>query len=329
MCRHETATYACGHKEDLGFFCDYAQLYGPFFNKAACPNYSHGPETVDYNNQCGKEKGFYCAKSQDGVVVDKAKGAMLTARAQFDIKKTGFEHITLRCTNYLQEAKTRGLPAEELAKVPDYRNLVQQRQTLGQQSTILRNRIIYFNSLINHAFRERDRLLPGMCLKPEWDCSGFDFAHSIFPPDMLQPIRHTLPGQAPSLMTPGGSHPQNAANAYQDPTHRTDDETHATLGSSAPPAPQVKSTRRPKLNVTTTPKKQTTVTDEGSPMSSDIIRGNTPEGEGRMTKALRYREQLTDTRKKAVTDAMVLAGHSGWTPGTRPHGRSSRKLLET
>jgi hypothetical protein len=326
MCRHETATYACGHKEDLGFFCELAQSYGPLFNKAACHNYSHGPERVDPFNQCGKQNGFYCARSQDGVVIDKTRDAMKTAHAQFNIKKTEFQSIALTCTNYLQEAKARDLSTEALAKVPLYRDLEQKRQLLGRQCTILRNRAIYFNSLINHAFRNRNLLAPGVCHHPEWDHISFDFAHSIFPLDMLQPIRHMLPGQIPPLMPLVGQHSQNTMNQDQHQRQMTGNETPADPGSAAP-ASHVRPTQRPKLKVNITPTKQTTVTEQGSPISSDIIRGNTPEGEDRMTKAARYRAQLSVTHRKSVSDAMEEAGYDVQTHGIRPPGRQGCKLL--
>jgi hypothetical protein len=89
-------------------------------------------------------------------------------------------------------------------------------------------------------------------------------------------------------------------------------------GPQAPPAPQGKSTQRPKLKVTTTPKKQVTVTEAGSPLNSDPVRGNTPEGEDMMSRAARYRAQLTGSCQKVVTDAMNGAGYDVETHGIRP-----------
>lgn len=327
MCRHETATHACGHKEDLGFFCEYAQPYGPLFNKVNCPNYSHGAEKFDPFNQCGKQGGFYCSRSQDGVVIDRAKDTQNTTRAQLDIKKTEFERITLIRTNYLQEAKMRGMPTEELVKVPNYCKLEQQHQLLGRHCTILRNRIIYFNNMFNHAFGHRNLLAPGVCHHPEWDLVSFDFAHSIFPPDLLQPIRHLLPGQIPPPMTPVGPHLQNSMNQYQDQSQSFNNQMLAGPDHEASPVPQVKSVQRPKLKVKITPTKQITVTEEGSPMSSEIARGHTPEGEDPMARAARYRAQLTGSRQKVVREAMVDAGYDVDSHGIRPPGRHGCKFL--
>jgi hypothetical protein len=345
MCRHETATYACGHKQDLGFFCEYAQPYGPLFNKVNCPNYSHGAEKLDPINQCGKQRGFYCARSQDGVVIDKAKDAQDTATAQCNIKKSELQRIALSCSNYLQEAKMRDVPTEEPVKVPRYCELEQQRQLIGSQCTILRNRAIYFQNLLNYAFANRDRLAPGVCHYPEWDLVSFDFAYSIFSPIMLQPVRHLLPGQIPLPMKPAGPNLQDAINQYPGqippPTtpagpqprdtrnqcpgqlQSTNNETLVGPSPGAPPAPQAKSVQRPKLRVKTTPSKQTIVTEEGSPMSSELIRGNSPEGEDPMAKAARYRAQLTDSRKKVVTGAMIGAGYEIGINGIRPPGKHS------
>ena len=321
MCRHETATYACGHKEDLGFFCDYAKSYGPLFNKVNCPNYSHGAEKIDHFNQCGKQRGFYCARSQDGAVIDRVNNARETARGQLSTKQAQFQHITLTCSNYLQEAKTRSMPAEELNKNPAYSKFEQQRQLLGRQCTVLRNRIIYFNSVLNHALSNRHLLAPGVCHHPEWDFVSFDFAHSVFPPNLLQPILHTLPGQRPPLMAPAGlsadPYPQNTMNQHQNPLPSFNSNVLADP-SPAPTVPQVKSAQRPKLKVTITPTKQTTVTEEGSPISSDIIRGDTPEGETPMARAVRYRAQLNETRTQHVTDAMARAGYDVENHGIRP-----------
>lgn len=350
MCRHETATYACGHKQDLGFFCDYAKSYGPLFNKVHCPNYSHGAEKFDQFNQCGKQRGFYCARSQDGVVIDKAKDAQNTANFQLNIKKSEFQRIALSCSNYLQEAKMREMPTEELVKLPNYCKLEQQRQLVGGHCTILRNRSIYFQNLINYAFGKRDSLAPGVCHYPEWDLVSFDFDHSIFSPSMLQPIRHLMPCQIPPPVTPAGPHLQNNMNQYpsqapppmtpagpnslntmdQYPGHlqSTNNETLAGPALGAPPAPQAKSMQRPKLKVTITPTKQTIVTEEGSPMSSELIRGNTPEGENMMARAARYRAQLTGSRKKVVIGAMIGAGYDVGSQGIRPPGKHGCKLSD-
>lgn len=332
MCRHETATYACGHREDRGFFCEFAQSYGPFFNKAACPNYSHGAEIVDAINQCGAQKGFYCAHSQDGVVVDKAKDAMDTARDQFNMKKSEFERIALSCSNYLQEAKTRGLSNEALSKNPQYRVLEQKRQQLGRQCTVLRNRALYFNNLLNHALRNRHLLAPGVCHHPEWDRITFDFAHSIFPVDLLQPILHTLPGQTPAPLqapvpiTPVGARFRNAVNQSHSLPHLINTEVNASPDLGSPLIPQAKSMQRPKLMVTITPTKQTTVTEQGSPMSSNIIRGHTPEGEDRKAKAARYREQLTASHKNVMDDRMTKAGYNVKAHGIKPPEKDGCKL---
>lgn len=327
MCRHETATYACGHKEDLGFFCDYAQSYGPLFNKVNCPNYSHGAEKFDPFKQCGKLRGFYCARSQDGVVIDKAKDAQNTANSQLSIKTSQFQLVALKCSNYLQEAKTRGMSTEELAKVPLYCKLEQARELLGTQCTILRNRSIYFNNLLNYAFRNCNMLAPGVCHHPEWDLVSFDFFHSIFSPNMLQPIRHLLPGQALPPTTPVGPHVQNTMNQYQHQLQSVNDETFTAPGPQAPPAPQAKSTQRPKLKVTITPTKPITVTEEGSPLTSELVRGNTPEGEDMKARAARYRAQLTGLQQKVVSVAMTGAGYDVETHGIRPPGRHGCKLF--
>lgn len=350
MCRHETVTYACGHKQDLGFFCGYAKSYGPLFNKVHCPNYSHGAEKLEPFNQCGKQGGFYCARSQDGVVIDKAKDAQNTANLQLSIKKSEFQRIALSCSNYLQEAKIREVPAEELVKLPQYCKLEQQRQLVGGHCTILRNRSVYFQNMLNYAFGKRDSLAPGVCHYPEWDLASFDFDHSIFSSSMLQPIRHLLPcqipppvttvgphlqnttnqypDQVPPPMTPAGPQPSNTMNQYQGQSQSISNQTLSGPVPEAPPVLQVKSVQRPKLKVKITPTKQTIVTEEGSPMSSVLIRGNSPEGEDVMAKAARYRAQLTDSRKKVVIGAMIGAGYDVGSHGIRPPGKHGCKLSE-
>ena len=122
-------------------------------------------------------------------------------------------------------------------------------------------------------------------------------------------------------MTPAGPHPQKTVNQYHGQSESTNNEALVGPSPEAPPAPQAKSVQRPKLKVKTTPAKHTIVTEEGSPMSSQIIRGNSPEGEDMMAKAARYRTQLTDSRKKVVTGAMIGAGYDVGTHGIRPPGK--------
>jgi len=125
-------------------------------------------------------------------------------------------------------------------------------------------------------------------------------------------------------MAPIGPHVQNTMGQYQDQLQNVDNETFPGPGPQAPPEPQTKSTQRPKLKVkiAPTPTKQITVTEEGSPLSSELVRGSTPEGEDVKARAARYRAQLTGSQQKVVSVAMTGAGYDVETHGIRPprHG---------
>jgi hypothetical protein len=350
MCRHEIITYACGHKEDIGFFCEQAQHYGPHFNKTACSNYTHGPGT-QYDIQCGKQRGFYCSHTQDGVIIDKIKDAMERSMAQLDMKRAELQDIVLAGSNYHQEAKARGVSVEQLANVSDYRILTAQRSEIVNSCTITRNRIFFFNTLLNHAWNEKNRLAPGVGGHTDWNRQTFDFANTIFPIDMLRPIGHLLPGWAPNptastnrppmntfgqhqglqmnalgqhhglqMNTPSqhaGPLQMNTPDQYQGQLRMNAQERTTDADSEMQPPKQSK---RPKLSLSTTPLKQQqkNVTGRESPTHPGIVRGYSPEGETFMDKAVRYREQLGAAHNNHVAEEMTKAGYDVANNGVRP-----------
>jgi hypothetical protein len=355
MCRHEIITHACGHKEDTGFFCDQAQHYGPHFNKVGCSDYTIGPER-QYSTQCGKQRGFYCAQTQDGVIIDKVKEAMDTSVAQFSLKKSELQEIVLACSNYHQEAQARGIPVENLQNVSGYRNLTEQRSEVVNSCTITRNRIFYLNTILNHAWKHHAQLAPGVGDHTVWTRRTFDFANTIFPINMLQPIRHLLPGWGPNatlstnlqqMNAPGqyqrlqmnalGQHPGLQMNTpgqhsgslqtsnpdqYQSPLPTNAQETTTAADSGMQPPRQAK---RPKLSLSTTPLKQKNVPEQESPAIRGIIRGYTPEGETFMEKCVRYKGQLTVEHNKNVAEAMANAGYDVAANGVRPAPKKGRE----
>jgi hypothetical protein len=346
MCRHEIITYACGHKEDIGFFCDQAQHYGPHFNKAGCSNYTHGPGT-QYTIQCGKQRGFYCAHTQDGVVIDTIKEAMDNSMAQLNLKKSELQEIVLAGSNYHQEARARGIPVKDLKNVSDYRNLTAQRSEVVNSCTITRNRMFFFNTLLNHAWNNKDQLAPGVGNNTVWTRRTFNFANTIFPINMLQPIRHLLPGWAPNptastnlpamntfsqhrglQMNALGQHPDppqtNTPDQYQGQLPVNGQETTSNADSEIQPPKQAK---RPKLSLSTTPlkQKQKNVTEQASPAYPGIVRGYTPEGETFMAKAVRYREQLGAAHNNHVAEEMAKAGYDVANNGVRPAAKQGCK----
>lgn len=331
MCRHEVIIHACGHKEDIGYFCDTANSFGPLYRKIDCFYYSHGPER-QYFSLCGKEGGFYCARTQDGVIIDGAKRGLGDAQVQLDLKMAEFERVVVAGSNYLAEAKMRGLSTEELEDLPGYRESQQQRQKVGEQCTILRNRHTYLNTLINHAWRNRERLQVGSHYLPPWDLTKFDFAHSVFTESLLQPIRRHLPGQNPGPIPPTELRVNSTPDQHSSPPQATPNRVSINAGSAMQPPTQTRSAPRTRSKLSTAPVEQANATTQTPSINPNIIRGLTPEGETKMEKALRYRSQLEAANKKAMAEAMTQAGYDVQTQPVRlppkPRGKWHRPKSE-
>ena len=155
--------------------------------------------------------------------------------------------------------------------------------------------------------------------QPLWNDSSFDFDASIFPPHMLQPFRHQLPGQLPAPIAPAAGSFADVMKQQQQ-AQQNEQNQHlpqqgmglppiANFGMTAPPPQQTRPSQQQMGSVT--PKRQTNVMmTERSPIGEDIVRGHTPEGETREQKALRYRDQLKAAAAQKMADSMAKQGYN-------------------
>ena len=327
MCRHEVVYYGCGHQKDLGFFCDNAQFYGPLFIKAGCPNYTYGESKNEPHQQCGEQGHFYCAQKQDGVVIDKAREALDVAEFHFKETKSKFEDIALKHASFVSQAELKGVSSEDLPKLAAYRELQQQHRYLGWQYGVAHNRVFYLNTIINHAWNSRERLEVGAGYQPIWDGIRFDFPNSIFPPDILNPIKNQLPGFASKAPASAAGIPF-VRGSYQrhDLTPATITHTNASTIQQFQSPLQARSSQRAKAAQLVGSTKPTGITTQhSSPMDPALFRGNSPEGEDKMAKAVRIRDELAARRSKIVSDAMTDIGYDVKNNGLRPMPKVGRK----
>lgn len=322
MCRHEVRTFGCGHSEDLGFFCDYSEGHGPFFNKAACPNYTYGDSKHEPNSQCGRQGNFYCARKQDGVVIDKARDALDVAEAHFNETKSKYEAVAVKHAMFLSEADLRGVSREDLPKYAAYRDHEKQRKYVKFQYTVAHNRVCYLNAIINHAWKNRGRLGLGVGHQPFWDGIHFDFSNSIFPSNILGPIKNQLPGF--SSMMPASI--VDGPSRNRDPLPTASAHAKANIAQQFHSPLQARSMQQAKAAQPTGPSNNTeSMAPHSSSTSQLFLRGNSPEGEDKMAKAIRIRDELAARRNKIVSDAMADIGYDVENNGLRPSPRGGCK----
>ena len=320
MCRVEYTFFTCGHTHDHSVDCELAQAFGPFFNRTGCVNYDFS--STHPQNQCGKVMGFYCGKTQNGTIIDKSRDALQRMVPVAQDKNNEKNRICASYESYREQALARHHSLDSLADNPTYRNIEHQRGELIKECNALETRRQYLNGLIAHAYRNRHLLAPHTH-QPLWDRTSFDFEASIFPPHMLEPIR----AQFPTPAAPASRSTANVLNQQQQQQQHLQQQDMglppiANFGMTAPPLQQTMSTQQQMGSVT--PKRQSSVMDERSPMGRDIIRGYTPEGETREEKAIRYRDQLKTSAAKRLADSMLEQGYDvqqhSVTPVAKPGG---------
>jgi hypothetical protein len=340
MCRHEYASYACGHHRDLGHFCSNAQS-AALPSKVHCTQYVPLPE-MHYSTQCGRRNGFYCGETQDGRLIDTFQDAMDRMKIEAAMRKSEAESSKLQCANCVSEAKTRGVPTEDLQTLPTYVMLKQRHDAAMVRYTVLCGKYKVLLPIVDYAHKNRNLLEPGVRYQPFWNGTSFDFKNTIFPMQLLQPIFHILPGynpaQTPQTIPPGGT----AVNLQQDSYVTNNMSTGSGLDSEPAVGHKSAPSQRPKLTVSTTSnqpvfiRQVVSVTEQGSPVSHSKvrpkvmtpIRGETPEGEAHTEKAVRYLKQLEVEGEKYVAKAMTDAGYDVARYGIRPLPKMGRKYEE-
>jgi hypothetical protein len=306
MCRVEYTFFTCGHTADHSVDCEFAEAFGPLFNRSGCVNYSF--DSTHPQIQCGKLHGFYCAKTQNGTIIDKCREVLQRMSADYRDKNDEKNRVTSAWDSYRKETVARKQPLESLAANPTYRNIDHQRQQLIIECNALENRRQYLNGLISHAYKNRHLLAPDASYQPLWDPTSFDFDASIFPPRMLEPIRRQFPNGCPTSIAPAARGTAHVTSQQQHPQEGMGLAPVANLGMTAQPVQQ---TRKPEQQPMgpVTPKRQTEVKSKPSPIGEGIVRGQTPEGETREEKAIRYRDQLKALSALKTANAMAAQGY--------------------
>jgi hypothetical protein len=317
MCRVEYTFFTCGHTSDHSVDCELAQSFGPLFNRTGCVNYDFS--STHSQLQCGRLMGFYCAKTQNGTIIEKSQEALDRMFPDVEDRNVEKNRICAAWNSYREQNAHRGHSLDSLVSVPTYRNIDHQRQLLIDECNGLEHRRLYLNNLIAHAYKNRNMLAPGVMYQPLWSTTSFDFDATIFTPQMLDPIRRQLPGQAPAPIVPAVRSTANAMNQQQQHSHPQQGiglPPIANFGMTAAPLQQTRFT--PQQMGFVTPKRQTEVTDERSPIGEDIVRGHNPEGETREEKAVRYRDQLKAAAARRMTEAMAKEGYNVQEYGVSP-----------
>ena len=155
--------------------------------------------------------------------------------------------------------------------------------------------------------------------QPLWDGTSFDFDASIFPLQLLEPIKRQIPAQFPEPNAPGPTSAATVVNHQQQQQHLQEGMGFppiANFGMTVQPPHQ----RRPTQQQigSTTPKRQTDVASQSSPVGEDLVRGDTPEGETREEKAVRYRDQLKSAAARKMADSMSKQGYDVQKYGVSP-----------
>jgi hypothetical protein len=304
MCRVEYTFFTCGHTADHSVDCELAQAFGPFFNRSGCVNYSF--DSTHSQTQCGNINGFYCAKTQNGTIIDKCRDVLHRMVPEYRDKNDEKNRVSAAWESYRKETLARKQPLDSLAGNPTYRNIDHQRQQLIIECNALENRRQYLNALITHAYRNRHLLAPEV-YQPLWNGASFDFDASIFTPQMLDPIRRQIPNQFPTPSAPAVRSTANVMNQQQHPQEGMGLPPIAKIEMTASPVQQTKIKQQQMGSVT--PKRQTLIKDERSPVVEGIVRGRTPEGETMEEKAIRYRDQLKAAAAVRTASAMAQQGY--------------------
>jgi hypothetical protein len=302
MCRVEYKLFTCGHTEDHSVDCELAQSFGPFFNRTGCVNYDFN--YTHAQTQCGNVMGFYCAKTQNGMIIEKSREALQRLGPHFQKKDAEKKSVCASWNTYREQTLARGHSLDSLVANPTYRNIEHQREELIKECNGLESRRQYLNGLIAHAYRNRHLLELGVTFQPLWDGKNFDFAASIFPPQLLAPIRGQIPNQSPTPIVPSA----RSTMEQHLPQQGMDPPPVANFGMTAPPLQKTRSTQHQMGSVT--PKRQADVMEGRSPVGEDIVRGHTPEGETREEKAVRYRDQLKAASAQKMADSMAKQGYT-------------------
>lgn len=314
MCRVEYTFFTCGHTADHSVDCELAQAFGPFFNRSGCVNYSF--DSTHPQTQCGSINGFYCAKTQNGTIIDKCRDVLHRMVPEYRDKNDEKNRVNSAWESYRAETLKRKQLLDSLAGNPTYRNIDHQRQQLIIECNALENRRQYLNALIQHAYRNRHLLAPGSTYQPLWTGTSFDFDASIFTPQMLDPIRRQIPNHFPTPIAPAARSTAGVLNQQQHPQKGMGLPPIAKIEMTASPVQQTK-TKQQQIG-SATPKRQTRIKDERSPVVEGIVRGHTPEGETREEKAIRYRDQLKAAAAVRTASAMAQQGYN-----TQQHGVSA------
>jgi hypothetical protein len=302
MCRVEYKLFTCGHTEDHSVDCELAQSFGPFFNRTGCVNYDFN--YTHAQTQCGNVMGFYCAKTQNGMIIEKSREALQRLGPHFQKKDAEKKSVCASWNTYREQTLARGHSLDSLVANPTYRNIEHQREELIKECNGLESRRQYLNGLIAHAYRNRHLLELGVTFQPLWDGKNFDFAASIFPPQLLAPIRGQIPNQSPTPIVPSA----RSTMEQHLPQQGMGLPPIANFGMAAPPLQKARSTQQQMGSVT--PKRQADVMEGRSPVGEDIVRGHTPEGETREEKAVRYRDQLKAASAQKMADSMAKQGYT-------------------
>jgi len=304
MCRVEYTFFTCGHTDDHSVDCELAQAYGPFFNRAGCANYSFGSTNAEL--QCGKLMGFYCSKTQNGMIIEKCREALQRLETTFLDKSGEKDRICASWDSYRTETLARRQSLDSLASIPTYRNIDQQRAQLIRECNGLEHRRQYLNTMIAHAYRNR-HLLVTTIRQPLWTGTSFDFDASIFPPQLLEPIRRQIPTAFPMAIAPAAAHTMIQHPQQHQQQQGMGFPPIANPRMAAPPIQQTRFTQQQIGSVTL--KRQINVANQRSPIGEDIVRGHTPEGETMEQKAVRYRDQLKASAAQKMSESMSKQGY--------------------
>lgn len=316
MCRVEYTFFTCGHTDDHSVDCELAQAYGPFFNRAGCVNYSFGSTNTEL--QCGKLMGFYCAKTENGMIIEKCREALQRLETTFVDKSGEKDRVCASWESYRSETVARGHSLDSLASIPTYLNINQQRDQLIRECDGLEHRRKYLTAMITHAYKNRHLLVSTM-YQPLWTGTSFDFGASIFPAHLLEPIRRQIPGAFPVAIAPAASNtmvPQPQQRQQQQQQQGIGFPPLVNTSMTPQPVQQTRFTQQQMGSVT--PKRQINVTNQGSPIGEDITRGQSPEGETMEHKAVRYRNQLKAAAAQKMADNMSKQGYDVQTYGISP-----------
>lgn len=345
MCYTCIVSRACGHNFYQTVDCELAEAHGPLYNRLNCPNYQCFSSHTD--EQCGKG-GFYCAKMQDGAILDKAHDAAEVLHARLIENSSQLQIAFAANQNLLQS----GTANQNLLTSPEYQRLWQNHNFLNQRRQNLERQHAYAIALISHGLQNRDRLAPGAFGQIPFSITHFDLASSIFTVDQLAPIMGLLPGrrmqtavpqhnagQVPAQIQPAYNNvpafaqqqvpvpaqqsltdvslstqqqvPARAQQALANTSVSTQQQVPGLTSSLSEPNVEAK-TSRPTVNVAALSHEEL----------QERYRGFSPEGETPIEKGRRIGQMMKADSDKHVADQMAALGYSN----IRPAPKAGSKL---